>query len=386
MTFWFFIALLTLLSLLSIGYPLFIRKSESIDGTSYDTSVYREQLNEIDREVERGQIASSEAELARAEIARRLIALDSPSNASEKTLNTPTLTIVVSTVVLLLVPVFSVATYLGLGKPGRQDMPLQARISADPKTQSIEELIARAEARVQNAPNDVRGWEVLAPVYMRLNRPKDAVRAYRNIIRLSGSQAKYEAALGEALTIVAGGVITSDAKTHFVIARKADPNDAKAEFFLAVALGQEGKYDQSILAWQALLAKSPTNAPWIGPAQQELQRVQKLAGNRTPPGNNAPSKPGGPTNEQVASAANMSAEDRTEMIAGMVAQLAEKLEEEPKNLPGWMRLIRSYGVLGRKDDAATAVKKAGMVFSNDPAATKKLADMAKAMNIEVKNP
>ncbi len=385
MMFWILAALITLVSLISVGYPLFIKKQEFVDGKSYDKTVYKDQLDEIDREVERGQIKSGEAELARTEIARRLIALgELESESSPKSSNAA---IIAAVCALVLTPVLTGVAYVSLGSPGRPDMPLQARMSADPKTQSIEELIARAEARVQNARDDVRGWLVLAPVYMRLGRAADAVDAYQNIIRLSGSKPEYESALGEALTAVADGMITAEARKRFEAAARADPNDAKAEYFLASALGQEGKHAESASAWETLIDKSPQDAPWLESANQELKRMRQLAGlaapNQTPAADNS-AEPGSPTSEDIAAAATMSNADRNTMIANMVAQLAEKLEEDPSNLKGWLRIIRSYAVLGRKEDAATAWTKAGGVFADDPAAVQQLNALAETMNIEVK--
>ncbi len=383
MMFWILVALLTLLSLLSIGYPLLLKKRSSVDGSSFDKSVYREQLVEIDQDVERGQIDAGEAVLARAEIARRLIALDQPANGNPAPVKSSTATMVTAICALVLVPVLAGATYMALGDPNRPDMPLQARMKADPSKQSIDELIARAEARVQNSPDDARGWLVLAPVYIRLGRPKDAVVAYQNIIRLVGSKPEYEAALGEAITIAANGMITAEARKHFETAAKADPGDVKSEFFLAAALGQDGKHKESIAAWQVLLAKSPSDAPWVAPAQKEMQRMQKLAGISSMP-KSGDSQPGSPTKDQIAAVSDMSTRDRNAMVENMVSRLAEKLAQDPSNLKGWLRIIRSYAVLGRKDDATAAWAKAGKVFADDPAATSQLAELAKAMKIEVK--
>jgi cytochrome c-type biogenesis protein CcmH len=388
MTFWLFASLLTLLALLSICYPLFLRKRKPVDGDSYEKSVYLEQLDEVDRDFERGQIGASEAELAKAEIARRLIALDTSSTKSQNTANFTTATLVTAICTFVLLPIASVAAYMALGNPQRADMPLEARMKADPKTQTIEELVARAEARAKKNPNEVQGWLVLAPVYIRLGRADDAVLAYRKIISLAGSTAKHEASLGEALTIAAGGVITTEARQHFVTAAKADPSAVKPRFFLAVALGQENKFDEAIQAWETMLAKAPKNAAWYKPAQGELDRIRQLAGQSdvsdapnvasraTPP------KLGGPSRQDIANAASMSAEDRTAMIAGMVANLEAKLEEDPSNIDGWLRIIRSYAVMGRRNDAATALTKAVKQFETNPAASKKLNDLAVAMNIE----
>ena len=385
MTFWLFASVLTLLSLLSIGYPLFLRKRNSVESGSYDKSVYLEQLDEVDRDLERGQIGASEAELAKAEIARRLIALEASSTKTRNTANFTTATLVTAICAFVLLPIASATSYMALGNPQRPDMPLEARMKADPKTQSIEELVARAEARAQKNPNEVQGWLVLAPVYMRLGRVNDAISAYRNVIGLAGSTPQHEASLGEALTIAARGVITAEAKQHFEIAAKADQSAVKARFFLAVALGQENKFDEAIQAWEFMLAKGPQTAAWYKPAQSELARIRKLAGQPAAPSivSNAKSpKVGGPSKQDIANAAGMSTEDRTAMIAGMVANLEAKLEEDPSNIEGWLRIIRSYTVLGRKSDATTALTKAVKHFESNPAASKKLNDLAVAMNIE----
>lgn len=376
MTFWFFASVLTLLALLSIGYPLFFRKRKSVNSESYDKSVYLEQLDEVDRDLERGQIGASEAELAKAEIARRLIALNESSTKTRSAANFTTATLVTAICTFVLLPIASVTAYIALGNPQRPDMPLEARMKADPKTQSIEELVARAEARAKNNPNEVQGWQVLAPVYMRLGRADDAISAYRKIISLAGSTPQHEASLGEALTIAAQGVITAEAKQHFEIAVKGDQTAIKPRFFLAVALGQENKFDEAIQAWELMLAKGPQTAAWYKPAQGELARIRKLSGQPASP------KVGGPSKQDIANAAGMSTEDRTAMIAGMVANLETKLEEDPSNIDGWLRIIRSYAVLGRKSDAATALTKAVKQFESNPSAVKKLNDLAVAMKIE----
>ena len=390
MIFWLFASLLTLLALFSIGYPLFLRKRTSVDGDSYDKSVYREQLDEVDRDLERGQIAASEAELAKAEIARRLIALDESATKTRQSANFTTAALVTAICTMILLPIASVAAYVALGNPDRPDMPLQARMSADPKTQSVAELVVRAEARAQRNPNDVRGWKVLAPVYLRLGRATDAVSAYRKIIQLSGSTSENESSLGEALTIASSGMITIEAKQHFQKAINADPKNIKPRFFLAVALGQENKFGDAIKAWETMLAQGPPTAAWYSPAQGELLRIRQLAGQPAVPQTSAPRfaknptspRLGGPSKGDIARAANMSAEDRTAMIEGMVANLAEKLEDDPSNINGWLRIIRSYAVLGRRNDAASALTKAIKQFKDDPAASKQLNDLAATMSIE----
>lgn len=88
------------------------------------------------------------------------------------------------------------------------------------------------------------------------------------------------------------------------------------------------------------------------------------AGFALPPQPPAP----GPTAEEAAEAAARPAEERAAMIEGMVARLAERLASEGGTPEEWLRLISSYAVLGRQDEAKDAYEKARAVFAADPSA------------------
>jgi cytochrome c-type biogenesis protein CcmH len=56
----------------------------------------------------------------------------------------------------------------------------------------------------------------------------------------------------------------------------------------------------------------------------------------------------------MAAAAQMSPQERTQMVRGMVDRLAARLQENPDDLDGWRRLARAYDVLGEAEKAADA--------------------------------
>lgn len=53
-----------------------------------------------------------------------------------------------------------------------------------------------------------------------------------------------------------------------------------------------------------------------------------------------------------------SAADQDAMIAAMVGNLAQRLRDNPKNVQGWIMLMRSYAALGRGDEANAAYARA----------------------------
>ena len=242
---------------------------------------------------------------------------------------------------VLAVPLVSWGIYAAIGSPDLPSQPLAARLEKSPADSTVDELIARAEAHLAANPEDGRGWDVLAPIYARLGRYGEAATAYSNAIRLDGANGARESGLGEAIAGDAGGMVTAEAQAAFSRALQLEPGQPKASFYLASALAQEGKVAEAVAAWQAMLAALATDSPWRGAVEQAVAEANgRLA-----------AAGAGPTQEGIDAAAGMSAEDRNAMIETMVASLDEKLRQNPRDLEGWTRLVRSYHVLGRADAA-----------------------------------
>lgn len=349
MFFWFAAALLTLAASLAVLMPLARREQASSRAGDHDLEVYKDQLAELERDASRGLIQPSEAGEARAEIARRI--LKASGGMSEAAQLRGRGARVVGVLAVLAVPIVSWGVYAYLGSPDLPSQPLQARLNADPAKSSFEELVARAESHLASNPDDGKGWNVLAPIYLRVGRFQDAVTAYGNAIRLEGATAAREAGLGEALVAAGGGALSAEARATFERALKLDPNEPKARFFLTAALSQDGRLEEAAAGWQAMVADLPADSPWRAAAEQALaetnRRLTAEAGNEAP----------GPSQDDIDAAASMTDADRSAMIETMVASLDEKLKQNPKDAEGWRKLVRSYVVLGRADDAKAALER-----------------------------
>ncbi len=379
MTLWIFFAVLTALAALSILVPLrrgpatFSKYGEASAGEA----VYKAQLDELEKDLARGVIDETAAKAARTEIARRLLALrkgateeageplaGSGSGGARHT--------AVLMLALVAVPLATVAVYLAIGSPAYPDQPLQARLDVPAETLPVSQMIARVEQHLAQNPADGRGWEVLAPVYLSMGRPEESARAYSNAIRLNGSREDLESGLGEALTVAARGVVTADAKTAFERAAALSPDAVKPRFFLALALGQDGKRDEAIRAWKQLLASADGNEPWVPVARQELAVVE----GRVPPA----ALPG-PAAEDIEAASEMAAEDRQSMIQSMVDGLQQRLNADGGSIDEWERLVRSQIVLGARDAARDSLGKAREAMAQDQDALARLTDLEKELGL-----
>jgi cytochrome c-type biogenesis protein CcmH len=377
MTLWFGLALMTAAAILAVLWPLARRVGPSRSGG--DVAIYRDQLDEIERDRAAGLIEDNEAASAQVEVSRRLIAAadaqpappsDVPSASWRRR--------AVAIVALVLLPLGATGLYLALGSPLLPDQPLAPRLAAARGNQSVDTLIAQVEAHLERNPEDGRGWEVIAPVYLRLGRFDDAVKARRNALRLNGTSAEREAALGEALVFAANGVVTAEAKAAFERAVVLDVNGVQARYFLGLAAEQDGDRTQAAAIWRALIEAAPPDAPWIDLLRRALARVDRAGA----PGGSSGGVNSGPSDEQVAASSELAPGQRQVMIQGMVERLSERLHRDGADVEGWLRLVRSYVVLGQPDKARAAVVDARRALAGDAIKLRRLDDFLKGLGLE----
>ncbi len=356
---WFVLAGLTAFAVLAAIWPL-LRASPATEEdarTASEAAFYKAQLDEIQRDVERGQLPQGEAGSARAETARRLLAAGDagppPASGSRGHNRLAAALLVVVGVPALVFPLYAL-----LGQPQMRDEPLATREPAAHAATDIEAAVAGVERHLIAEPDDGKGWAVLAPVYMRLERYEDAAHAYSEALRLLGGDADRRSAYGEALVAAAGGIVVEKAREAFGEALSADPGQPQARFYMALAAEQDGRKADAIKALEALTADAPPNAAWLGAVKT---RLAALKGEPQPETTDAPA---------------LGSPDQQAMIEGMVSRLAGRLETNGGSLDEWARLIRAYTVLHQGDRAKTALAHARKALAPDANAVASLDALA----------
>jgi cytochrome c-type biogenesis protein CcmH len=389
MILWLIFAAMTAAAVFAVVWPL--GRKPSLGGGS-DRLVYQDQLAEIDRDRAAGLIGEAEAESARVEISRRLLATaDVEASPAAKPASSALWRRRAAALgAIVVVPTVALGFYLWLGSPDVPDQSAFARVNSVPGHQSIEGLVSQVEAHLASNPNDGAGWEVLAPVYLRMGRADDAVAAWRKAIVLNGDTPARESALGEALVAAANGVVTDEAKQAFQRAVAGDPHDAKAGYYLGLAHEQDGDSAAAAATWRALLAQAPPDAPWAGFVREALARVTAASGTATDSkigsetgaaASPATAPTTGPSASDVATADSMSETQRTAMIRGMVQRLADRLHADGSDVEGWLRLVRSYAVLGDRDKAKDAAADAKRALSDHPDEIKRIDGLVKELGL-----
>ncbi|WP_309667989.1 c-type cytochrome biogenesis protein CcmI [Tabrizicola sp.] len=348
-----------------------------------DMQVYKDQLAEVERDLSRGIIAADEADRVRVEVSRRLLEADRTAVSAGGTVAGKVSGLGPAAVMVALLA-SAVAGYWYLGAPGYPDLPLERRLSlsddwmkarpsqavavaATPKvpaptdvTPEFLALMDKLRTAVADRPTDVVGLELLSRNEAALGNYPAAEAAQRQLIAVKGEAATAadHAALAEILITSAGGFVSADAEAELTAALVRDPANGSARFYSGLLFQQAGRFDRTFALWQPLLEEGPPDAPWIAAIRAQIEDMAYLAGvnYELPP-------VAGPGADDIAAAEDMSPEDRNAMIAGMVAQLSDRLATDGGSVDDWGKLIRSLVVLERNDEAQTIYNEAKTRFA-----------------------
>lgn len=368
---WIIVAVLTLGSLAAILWPLVKRPDPAARMAGQDADVYRDQLNELESELARGQIGKAEAAAARNEIARRLLASvrEDASEAEPVGDKGASLKRVILTC-LVGVPALSLAVYLAVGMPMLPGLPHAERMANALENRDYDALVEQVEAHLANAPEDVQGWSVLAPIYVRQGRYADAANAYTRIMALTGERPDLLVNIGEALVLGNNGIVTDKAREAVDRALALDPRQPKARFYQGLAAKQDGNQDEALRIWRGLLEDSPADAPW----RQFVERnIATTSGE--------PASLPGLSPQQVEAVTSQDAEGQQAMIRDMVEGLHQRLEAEGGPVDDWIKLARARVVLGDAAAARAVLDKAAAQHAGDNAALTRIDEARRDLGL-----
>ncbi|KLK92705.1 hypothetical protein AA309_13635 [Microvirga vignae] len=363
MVIWIILLLMTAAAVMAVLWPLSRHRALAAQQVDPDTQFYREQISEIERDRERGVLLPSEAEAAKAEAGRRLLratgatAADAFAAVGEPALRRRR---AASTLALSVIPIIALALYGAYGSPHLLTHPPEQQAQASGDKMDLMAAVSQIEAHLAQNPQDGRGWEVVAPVYIRMGRIDDAVKAYESAVRYLGASADRLANYGEVMVLAKDGLVSSEAQKVFEQAVQLNKASPKARYYLAVAAEQDGQIEKAKQAYGELLSSSPEGAPWGDVVRQRLASLggeQPVAGQEDAP--------------QIGAAD----------IARMVSGLAERLETQGGSPEEWARLIRSYAVLGQRDKAVAAAERARQALAQNDAGLKTIDAMARELKL-----
>jgi cytochrome c-type biogenesis protein CcmH len=393
-------------------------------------SVYREQLAEVDRELANDAIDVAQAEAARNEIKRRVLVLQRDADVPIRNLALIERKFFAGLVGGVVViggallygfngnPDLASASRSAGGPPShlpfnsdsqttsvRGHLPSSA--SEAPALSSVDDMIAQLAQRMTKTPNDADGWQMLGWSYFRTDRFSEAAKAYANASAIQPETAALKTAWAEALIRASDGKVTQEALELCEAALRRDAKDPRARFIVGLAKEQAGDAKGAIDLWIALLRDAVPADEWESDVRQQTLELAKsngidvtarlpvppsgpgilgklnldtvTSGARPVPlsGSVAQTKVHQPTVADVKAAESMSDSDRVAMIRSMVDSLQTRLDANPRDSEGWIKLFRSRVVLGEAERAQTALARALQIFGDNSADRDRIAAAAR---------
>lgn len=389
-----------------------LRRDDKFSGEAdYDLRVYRDQLTEVERDLERGVLSGADATRVRNEVSRRILAADTERRVdSDLVSGAPK---ALALVITLILAGGSFALYkgigpiTGLGAPGYGDLALVERIAYADELRKTRPSQAEAEASlpaqapivefnadylrlvqtlrdtVVERPDDIQGHVLLAQNESNLGNFSAAYQAQGRILDLKGDQSTVQDLTDymDLLVLAAGGYVSPEAEKAARVILARSPDNGIARYYMGLMMAQTGRPDLAFRVWDRQLRTGPEDALWIAPILAQIPEVAQRAGvnYQIPAIGSAKTK--GPTSEDIESAGNMTGADRIEMIEGMVAGLSDRLATDGGPPEEWAQLIGALGVLERTDQAFAIFKNAEIVFGGDPSAMDKITRAAQRAGV-----
>lgn len=378
MIFWLIAGGMTALVVALMLAPLFRRAAAQPTREAYDLAVFRDQLAEIDRDLDRGVLNEGQAGAARHEVERRLLAVadrETPAADRASAAGSKGAGRMAAAALALFIPVAALGLYMTLGAPGAPSMPFAERPDAQPAPSGdMAELAEGLARRLQDSPDDPDGWRLLGRTYAEVGRYQDSAAALRQAIERGLDDADTQSFLGEVLVLGNNGEIVQEARTAFAKALEQEPGHPRALYYAALSLAQDGRLNDALDLWTKLAEAAPPDAPWRDVVLQQVRQAATELGVEPPAiamaeavAPEAAPAPRGPSAEDIEAASEMGAEERMAFIRTMVDGLAARLDEQPDDLDGWLRLTRAYLVLGELDEADGAFQQAARLADDLPA-------------------
>ncbi|HFB2049007.1 MAG TPA: hypothetical protein TECP_01376 [Hyphomicrobiaceae bacterium MAG_BT-2024] len=385
MIFWIICTILIAITIFFVVRPLFHTKVVLPDRKDTEVAIYKNQLQEIEYDVERNLISYKEAELAKLEISRRLIASDD-SYFAKPSLESNAMSCIGShkyyvVVICAGISIFTSSIYLLLGTPGLKGKPYAERTNSELAKARITELIARVEARLQEKPDDPRGWDVIAPVYLSQEKYLKAMHAYRRAIQLNGENEQRLTKYAEATLGANGGNVSAAVANIYQRVIGLNPDHFNALFWLTVGHEQHDRFYQAIDGYNKILERQGLS---LRMRQLVTERITVLRYKILVEQLDFKSNKVERLSQDVGKSISSSDfNEQKKHTLYMIKRLAKKLKRDGGDLFEWKRLIRAYHVLGQKQKAAEVYMDSLRAFHGKSRELATIRDLSAQLDINI---
>ena len=372
---WIFTIALALAAGVWIARPFLRRGEVELNEADCAISIFRDQADEVKRDLEAGLISEAEYDAAREEIEMRALnAAKSMGEGLSVSRRSPR----VAACLALVTMASALAVYAGLGDPAAPDQPLEVRkqkllnerASAGDLKSQLQVLIEKTKAD----PKSFQDWWMLARTYSATGDHASAADAYRRAAELSGDRPTVLSSYAESMTLANGNKVPKAAKLIFqqILQKAPDP---RARYYIALSKAQAQDFTGALDDWAALYKDSKPGAPWVRIVRRDIINMSKFT--KRDVTKYLPDA----TPAEIAKAKG-SPVDKSATLA-RISEIEENVAKDPKDYKGWIELAELNAAAGQNSKAVEALENGRKNFAAAPFVLGKFGETARRLGLDL---
>lgn len=295
MMFWFICAVFIVIALAFI-LPTALQRNETSQRASADErkqaniAVYRDQLSELETDLQNGIVSQEQYTQDREEIQRRLLEDTTTSAAPAKPKNLAPANRNTAYALAVGLPLVAVIFYMQVGNPkSMSESPAPTTTAAAPfgragdgerSQEQIEANVAALAQRLQSNPSDTQGWIMLARSYSQMERFGEAAGAYAKATELKPKDADLWAEYAFTSAMASGQKLEGKPTELIQQALKVDPNNGKALQLAGSAAFEKKDYAKAIEYWNRVLKQVPAGSEVAELITERINEAKSLMNNK----------------------------------------------------------------------------------------------------------
>ncbi len=277
-------ALMLLFAIILLVRPLVSKQHDNqVERKQVNLDIYKQRMAELDNDLAEGQIEQQEYQDAQQDLEKQLI-FDIPEQAQQKIDSTRSRASLI--IILFTVPALAIPLYLTLGSPQTIDMPSATRLAGSPHegaqttgdAPSVSEMIIKLEKRLQEEPEDAKGWYLLSRAYMHTQQFEKAEQALQKLTQLATNDANIWANYADVVAVNQNGSLEGKPYEYAKRALAIEPKHPKALWLAGTYHFQQQQYDKAIRFWQTLQQELPVDSKDAEMIRGSIADAQKRLG------------------------------------------------------------------------------------------------------------
>ena len=300
--FWIISGILIVVALLFIVPTLLMKgkkeEEERVERDAVNITVYRDQLTELEKDLENDILTQDQYNQSKQELQQRMLQ-DIPEEQTDATVKSPNkiANIAVSTLITMALPISAIYLYLEIGDT-RGLLPQAQLASATQMQQSgggapaggsgtpeghdnFMSVLDNLITRLNNNPEDIEGWFMLARTYAIMNRYDEAASTYAKLNEVVPNDPQILSDYADVLAMTNQGSLIGKPAELIEEALELDPEYPKALALAGTAEFEKNDFDQAAAYWERLLAVIPPDSQLAQSVKESIDEANTLAGKET---------------------------------------------------------------------------------------------------------